>query len=158
MPYPCETSERTFPTVIFSLHWLCCSLPYVYSFYSFLLIICKIFGLLKLMVPSIYNAVYFETLKSMFQWKVCTLKLIYLPFQAFLHFISLLKFYNVIGCTKLVSKYCHFKKHLPFKSRKITGMWVSIPGTGVLQCKTETIAAFKLTQVYLAHVPYDTSP
>lgn len=36
-------------------------------------------------------------------------------------------------------------------------MCVSIPGTGVLKCKTVTMAAFKLKQIYPAHVLFDTS-
>jgi len=34
-----------------------------------------------------------------------TLQSIYLPFQGFFHFISLLKFYNVIACTQFVLKH-----------------------------------------------------
>lgn len=111
------------------------------------------------MVPSIHNIVHFETWSNMFQEKWTLLQLIHLPFQAFVNFKSVLQFWNLTGWTKFVSKLlCHLKDHLPFKSRNITGMWVSIPATGVLKYKTGTMVAFKVKKIYPAHVPGGPNP
>lgn len=117
-------------------------------------------GSLKPIVPSTHNIVYFETLNNIFQEKWALLQLIHLPFQTSVNFKSLPQFCNDTGWTKFVFKLLclNLKDHLPFKSRNITGMWVSIPDTGVLKYKTGTMVAFKVTEIYPAHVPDDPKP